>query len=103
MKTPSPRYVKVGKSDEVSINNFISHLQSQNIFEKMNKDLSANPNINYSILEKIVLDSKRIHLPVKTVKFNKYKHKRADWITSGIVKSIHFRDKLYLRLKKKQR
>ena len=32
------------------------------------------------------------------MKFNKHKHKLSDWITSGILKSIEFRDKLYRRL-----
>ncbi len=31
----------------------------------------------------------------KTVKFNKYKHKKSKWITYGIMKSIHNRDNLY--------
>ncbi len=38
-------------------------------------------------------------MPEKVVKFNKYKHKRSKWITQGIIKSIHFRDNLYKKLK----
>ena len=33
------------------------------------------------------------------MKFNKYKHKRSPWITSGILRSIKFRDGLYKNLK----
>ena len=40
------------------------------------------------------------NFPEKRVKFNKHKHKLSDWITSGILKSIEFRDKLYRRLNK---
>ena len=35
----------------------------------------------------------------KTVKFNKYKHKRSPWITNGILRSLKFRDNLYKSLK----
>ena len=39
------------------------------------------------------------YFPEKCVKFNKYKHTLSNWITSGILKLIEFRDKLYKRLK----
>ena len=40
------------------------------------------------------------HLPVKSMKFNKHKHKHSKWITHGIIRSIRFRDKQYATLKK---
>ena len=41
----------------------------------------------------------RYFFPIRTVKFNKRKHKRTKWITSGIIKSINNRDNLYRKLK----
>ncbi len=38
-------------------------------------------------------------MPCKLVKFDKYKHKKTNWITSGIIKSIQYRDNLYKKLK----
>ena len=38
-------------------------------------------------------------MPYKTVKFNKYKHKKSTWITLAILKSIPYRDKLRNKLK----
>ncbi len=35
----------------------------------------------------------------KFVKYNKYKHKKSKWITSGIIKPIQYRDNLYKKLK----
>jgi len=35
------------------------------------------------------------HLPIKYVKFNRHKHKKAKWITKGLIKSIKYRDRLY--------
>ncbi len=40
------------------------------------------------------------HIPEKTFKFHKHKHKKSKWMTTGIIKSISFRDKLYSKLKK---
>ena len=39
------------------------------------------------------------HFPQKSVKFYKYQHKLSNWITTGIPKSIEFRDNLHKRLK----
>ena len=38
-------------------------------------------------------------MPDKIVKFKKHKHKKTTWNTTGIIKSIKYRDNLYLRLK----
>ena len=100
VKNPTPRYVRVRKSDDNAISNFINDIQSQGLYELMNKNLFADPNTNYEILESSINRCRDEHLPVKMVRFDKYKHKNSDWITSGILKSIEFRDKLYLKLKK---
>ena len=42
------------------------------------------------------------HIPLKKLKFDKYKHEKSNWITTGIIKSIKFRDGLYKRLKQFQ-
>ena len=41
-------------------------------------------------------------MPCKLIKFNKYKHNKSKWITQGLLKSIHSREKLYARLKRLQ-
>ena len=38
-------------------------------------------------------------MPLTKVKFNKYKHKKNNWITVGILQSIRYRDKLYKKVK----
>ena len=68
------------------------------MMQSLISDPNHDPNINYDKLEKILCEAKEKHLPVKTVKFNKYKHKRSPWITLGILKSIKFRDGLYKKL-----
>ena len=37
---------------------------------------------------------------MRTVKFAKHKHKKTNWITYGVLKSIKYRDKLYKTLRK---
>ena len=38
-------------------------------------------------------------MPLKRVKFDKHKQKKSNWITAGLIRSIQFRDKLYLKMK----
>ena len=54
----------------------------------------------YAKFEQIITTAYEKHFPEKRVKFNKHEHKLSDWFTSGIWKSIEFRDILYRRLNK---
>ena len=54
---------------------------------------------NYNKFDKLIQDLKDKHIPVKIVRFNKYRHKGNKWITRGIMNSIKFRDKLYVKHK----
>ena len=38
-------------------------------------------------------------MPTKKVKINKHNHTKSKWIIQGIIRSISFRDKLYLKMK----
>ena len=62
-------------------------------------NILLDPNIAYNALANIIQSAKQKHLPIKTVKFNKYRHKLSLWMTDGIMKSIKFRDSLYKKLK----
>ena len=59
----------------------------------------TDPNASYQIFENLIQKSYQRHFPEKRVKFDKYQHKLSNWITTGILKSIEFRDNLYKRLK----
>ena len=56
--------------------------------------------VKYDILHDTLTNAINKHIPVKTAKFDKHKHRKSHWITNGIIKSIRFRDNLYLKLKK---
>ena len=63
-------------------------------------DEISDPNDSYTILMEKLIELKDKHIPTKFVTFNKHKHKKQKWITYGIIKSIKFRDKLHLKLKR---
>ena len=58
-----------------------------------------DPNLNYSMIHEDIMQAKDKHMPIKIMKFNKYKHKHSTWITQGLLKSFKYRDSLYKQLK----
>ena len=85
--------------NDTMINDFREALSAIDISSLLNANLSTDPNIDYEQFEKIITEMYEKYFPEKCVKFNEYKHKLSNWITSGILKSIEFKDKLYKRLK----
>ena len=93
------KYIYSGKYDEVSSDLLYQKIKSFEIYEKLNKDIIINPNINDDILDKLFACALNQIMPFKKIKNNKYKQKRSNWVTNGIIKSIQYRDKLYKSLK----
>ena len=85
------QYVSIETKNDVSLNNFITEMRNMNISEILNGNINANPTENYELFSKLVQEAKSKHLPIKRIKFNKYKHKKCRWITNGILK----KDKRY--------
>ena len=56
-----------------TIKHLYDELASINIMDKINKDITTDPNLNYNTLEDI--ESMNKTMPLKKVKFNKYKTK----------------------------
>jgi hypothetical protein len=98
-KDSPPVFVNINKNDQESINNFCNELLSSNELTHLPDTLSLDPNINYNILHDVIQYAKQIHMPSKLVKFKKYKHKKSNWISHGIIKSIQYRDDLYKKHK----
>ena len=94
-----PKFVTLRVNDLESKQKLVNELIEIDIYSKMDKNLCTNPNYNYKILEEELQKCKEKHMPIKTVKYNKHKHKKNAWITFGIIKSIKSRDKLYVKLK----
>ena len=85
--------------DENNLIKLHNELLSSNIYNLLDKSTSRNPNINYNILENVIISSMDKIMPLKRFKFNKYRHKKQPWITNSLLKSIKYKDKLYRNLK----
>ena len=94
-----PKYVNTRKISDQAIKDFRDDLLKINISSHLNSNLMVNPNSEYEKFDDIIQNFYHKHFPEKREKFNKYKHKISNWITSGIIKSIEFRDNLYKKWK----
>ena len=66
--------------------------------KKLDTSQTANPNASYNVILEVIETARKKHTTGKFVKFNKSKHKKSKWITYGILKSIIFRDNLYIKI-----
>ena len=89
------KFVEIEKRDDTSMSNFAEELISLNIYDKLDKNIANDPNQNYEIFAEAINYAREKHLPKKKVKYKKSIHKKSKWITSGILKSINTKDKLY--------
>ena len=99
-KHKQPKYVKIRVNTEQALDDFRNDLSESLLSENFANDLTQDPNISYDMLNSIIHSSKEKFLPIRIVKFKKYKHKISPWMTKGILKSMKAKDKLYKKLKK---
>ena len=77
-----------------------AEISGTNLLTNFDLTIDSDHNRNYDTLEHSITSAINKHLPTKTIKFTKHKHKNLNWITKGIIKSIKYRDTLYRKLKK---
>ncbi len=77
-KTLPPKLIKINTQNPKTISNFQNELTELDIMSQLDNSLTANPNDNYKILHNIIETAANKHLPSKTVKHNKYKHKKTN-------------------------
>ena len=94
------RIINIKQQNESNVAKFKAEMSRANFDSKLDLRIDADTNINYDIIELTITDAANKHLPTKTIKVNKHKHNKSNWITYGIIKSIKFRNKLYMKLKK---
>lgn len=93
----TPKYVTYRKYDKTSINHFNSALSQVNwscIIRNNNPDEAYD-----SFLSKFTALMNE-HLPIISKKFNKFKHKKEPWITTGILISLRKKERLYRQMVK---
>ena len=82
--------VKITQNSPESLGKLYNEILEQNIANHMDTNPNTNPNYNYNKMISIIDEAKKKHMPIKIVKFSKHKHKKSEWITKGIIKSIRF-------------
>ena len=96
----APKTIKIQLWNAEYIHQFKTELNNANIYDSLDNSLATNPTQNLNILNHAISQAKRKHMPSRIVKFNKHKHTKSTWITNGILRSISYRDTLYLELKR---
>ena len=94
-----PKFVTIRTNSREAIAKFKNEIEISNLSRRLNPNLMTDPNLTYIILEDAILSARDKHMPKRNVRFNKYKHKMNKWVTTGILKSIRYRDSLYKKLK----
>ena len=103
-KQHKPKYVSTCVCTPSTVSDFKDELKNGISNLNLNNNLISDPDLSYEAFVDFVIRIKDKHMPMKTGRFDKHKHKMTKWVTkvgdqSGIIKSIKYRDKLYKQLK----
>ena len=82
-----PKYIQTNNTNTRTMLNFKEKNASANIYEKLDKQISSDPNSNSDIIIKHIMEIKNKTMPTRQVKRNKHKHKNSQWITQGIIRT----------------
>ena len=94
-----PKYIEFEKLNGTSMIEFKHEIENADLNRKLNHELSADPNLNYEILAKVLQSAKTKHIPKVTKKINKRKHKREKWMTDELLKLVVRKNELYVEWK----
>ena len=97
-RVSSPSYVRERQTNSENLLLFKSEIIKSHLQDKINVNTSID--IKYDIFQDTITHVINKHLPIKQVKIHKHKHRKSHWKTKGIIRSIKFRDNLYMQLKK---
>ena len=98
-KSKNEKFIKVFNNSPSDIDYFCQEIQKNINSQSFDCNMLNDPNVNYTQFQKILIEAKVKCIPMKVQRANKYKHKLSPWITSGIIRSIKFRDNLYKKFK----
>ena len=91
----TPKYIEVENITPLSISNFKGAIGNSDILSKFDLEPQADPNINYNLLSSTINKDKSLHIPKKSKKFNKRKHKKEPWMTSDLLVLINKKNDMY--------
>ena len=67
MPPDKTKYITIYSNTAESNINFKNDISSKDIYNKLDNNLHADPNLNYNILEKEIIKSMETHMQKKTV------------------------------------
>jgi hypothetical protein len=79
--------------------NIKNDLNKLEIIQTLRNIVGNDPNESYQNLTNVISPLINKHFPIKQKRYNKHKHKKSKWMTKGILRSIAYRDKLYIKMK----
>ena len=82
------KYIEVEKCDQESLENFRKEIVDAEIYEKLQRDLSTDQNVNYEILSSLLEMAKTTHIPKRTKKFSKRNHRKEIWMTNDLLAKV---------------
>ena len=82
------KLIEMEVCDHEFIQRFITEVSNDNIYNTLQKNLNTNPNYNYEILLKHLLNAYLKHIPKNVKKFNKRRHLKEKWMTNEILQEI---------------
>ena len=97
-----PKSVSRRNFCETNIAKFCDDFEESNVTADIGPNLARNPNETYTIFNQKVTTIRDKHMPIKTKKFNRKKHKIKNWITPAIMKSADKKNRLYAAFKKEK-
>ena len=102
-KVKQSKTVTIKSNSATDIDKFKCTLDQINWSSVVNFENMDNINIKYNNFMSKFTSIQNECLPEKVVKFDKHKHPINPWITSGLINSIKYRDRLFSKLKKTDR
>ena len=82
------KYVEIEVCNQESLEKFKTEIAHAEIYTKLKKDLTDDPNINYEMLSQILEMANNKHIPKKVKKFNKRKHGKEGWMTNELLTKV---------------
>ena len=99
IKSQTSKFINIYTTSKELALNIKDELIKSDLWNNLNHNLNTNHNLTYNIIHETLIAAQNKHLSCRLVKFNKCKHKKSKWITTGILRSIRFRDSIYKRIK----
>ena len=91
----TPKYIEVENITPLSILNFKTAIGNTDLLSQFDLNPQADPNFNYNLLSSTIDQAKAKHIPKKSKKFNKRKHKKEPWMTNNLLVHINRKNDMY--------